>query len=82
MYWIGDNTDATQVYATVISVVSERPRTRAEIVELTGVSPNRINSALVKAQRDGIPLKNLGNQAKAVWYVPTMKRKYSPRTER
>ena len=81
-YFLGPNADTLKIYSTVVAAISERPRTRAELVDMTGVEPNRINSALVKAQREGLPVKNLGTQVKAVWFIPAPKRRYSSRTER
>lgn len=71
-FHIGDETDSATLNETVKRCIAERPRTRQEIIELTGARANRINGALIALQVQGLPVKNLGNRYRAVWYLPTL----------
>ncbi len=81
-YFIGDDTSTAKLSETIERCISDRPRTRAELVELTGANPNRINGVINRLQVGGAPVKNLGTKAKALWYIAAARRPYSSRTER
>lgn len=74
-FHIGDDTDAATLNETVKRCIAERPRTRQEIIELTGARPNRVNGALIALQVAGYPIKNLGNKYRAVWYLTSLNAK-------
>lgn len=64
---IGDKSSAAHVMLEVKRLLAIRPRTFAELTELTHVRHPRLQGALIQLQRDGVHLVNLGTPRRAIW---------------
>ncbi len=74
-WWIGDETSTDELIWKVQEVISNRPRTLQEIHEVTGASRARCSGALVRLQVNGLPVQNLGTRYRALWWLPTTKKR-------
>lgn len=63
---------ATKIlYDKVLGLITERPRLFRELVAETDTAnggENRVKGVLVRLQRDGHPVVNLGNGSRAIWF--------------
>ena len=57
--------------AKIKDLISERAYTLAEIVKLTGETSQRCSAAIVKLQKQGVRVVNLGNRRLALWFAPS-----------
>lgn len=73
-YWIGDGTSFATATEAVTRYITEQPRTRQDIIDATGIRGNRVNGILHRMQVRGLPLKNLGDGRRAIWYLPAQRR--------
>lgn len=75
-YWIGDETSTDELKATILRVIQHDPTGTPfqQIIAMTGARGNRVSGAIVKLQRDGHRIKNLGDQRTARWWAPTPSR--------
>ena len=48
----------------------EHPRTFRELKDMTGAGDNRIKGVLMRLQREGTTLVNLGSDNRAIWFAP------------
>lgn len=56
--------------ALVLRLICDRPFTHRELVVVTGVGENRISGVIAKLRADdSVRIVNLGNNAKARWFV-------------
>lgn len=69
-YFVGDDGPTADLMAVIHLLLAEKPSTFREIVEATGAGENRIKGSLVRLQRDGANVVNLGTQTKAIWFIP------------
>lgn len=69
-YHVGDEGPTPELKDVVERAIAERPRTTAELVEITGARRNRISGVIVKLQVAGVPVRNLGNGQHALWWIP------------
>lgn len=66
-----DNISTPALYETIRDLVAARPMRFRDLVEATQAGENRIKGVIVRLQRDGVGLLNLGDQAKALWFIPS-----------
>lgn len=67
---VGDNGPTPELAAAVRALISERPRTFAELLEETGARQGRVSGVLVRLQTDDGAV-NLGKANRAVWFLPS-----------
>lgn len=67
---IGDEMPTPALMALVQTLITEKPHTFQELLEATGARDNRIKGVLMRLQREGAKLVNLGTQTKALWFIP------------
>lgn len=77
-YRIGDTANSQELNAEVRRLISDRPMTTQELVDVTGCRLSRVSGALVGLQRastDDSPeqLLNLGTPRRAKWFLVTDK---------
>lgn len=70
-YHVGDEGPTPELLEAVTRLITEHPRTFQELRDLTGARDNRIKGVLMRMQRDGVTLANLGTEAKAIWFCPS-----------
>jgi hypothetical protein len=69
-HWIvDDGADTARANASILALIKYRPMTFAELGAATGVRPGRISGAMVRFQRDGLRLVNLGAPNHARWFL-------------
>lgn len=61
---------ATPLYAKVRELITERPMPFRALLEATHATDNQIKSVLIRLQRDRHDVVNLGNGARALWFIP------------
>lgn len=59
------------LYQAIERYITEEPRTFRAIKAQFPVTDNRIKSVLIRLQRDGRGVANLGNSARAIWFIPS-----------
>jgi hypothetical protein len=64
---VGDDAPTAILAAEVERLLKIRPRTFAELRELTGGRHTRVAGVLIQMQRDGKPLANIGTARRAIW---------------
>lgn len=66
------DTSTSELYQKVQSTLSDKPYTFRDLVGVLGLEAkdeNRVKSIIVRLQRDGAPLVNLGNGSRAIWWI-------------
>lgn len=61
---------ASDLFALVERLITERPMRFGELCEATQIRGNRISGALVHLQRHGKNVINLGDSRQALWFIP------------
>jgi hypothetical protein len=69
-YFVGDNGPTEELMLTVSAMLQERPWTFRDILEQTGARDNRIKGVIMRLQREGVKVVNLGEENKALWFIP------------
>lgn len=69
-YFVGDNGPTEQLMQVVSEMLQERPWTFRDILDQTGARDNRIKGVIMRLQRDGVKVANLGEENKALWFIP------------
>ncbi len=67
-------TEAAKLYNRVRTLVTERPMRFQEIMAAVGLpvaEENRVKGTIVRMQRERVGLVNLGDQRKALWFIPS-----------
>lgn len=59
------------LYQQMQEMLTKRPYTLREIIESTKAEENKVKVALLRMQRDEVGLENMGNQFRALWYIPS-----------
>jgi hypothetical protein len=59
-----------ELYEQLKAMLTKEPMHFRDIVEQTKAEENPVKVCLMKMQRDAIGLVNLGNQFRAVWFIP------------
>lgn len=59
------------LYQAIERYITEEPRTFRAIKGQFSVADNRIKSVLIRLQRDRRGVVNLGNSARAIWFIPS-----------
>lgn len=59
-----------ELYYQIKELITKQPMRFLEIKEQTGAEDNQIKSVMIRLQRDGHGVVNLGNQYKAIWFIP------------
>ena len=67
---IGDEMPTPALMALVQTLITEKPLTFQELLEATGARDNRVKGVLMRLQREGVKVVNLGSQTKARWFIP------------
>jgi hypothetical protein len=70
VFYVGDEGPTDALMESVRALLKERPRTFRELLEETGARDNRIKGVIMRLQRDGEHVINLGNETKASWFIP------------
>lgn len=75
-YWVGDDGPTDELKAAILRAIQANPNgtTFQELLQLTGARGNRVSGAIVKLQRDGHRIKNLGDQRVARWWATSGRR--------
>lgn len=68
---IGDEMPTPALMALVQALISDKPCTFQELLHATGARDNRVKGVLMRLQREGHRVINLGTQAKALWFLPS-----------
>jgi hypothetical protein len=69
-YFVGDEGPTPELYAAVDRMLRTRRMTFQELLDATGARANRIKGVLMRLQRDEVPLMNLGDERRAIWFIP------------
>jgi len=67
---IGDELDTPTLMTLVQQLISERPMSFQDLLQQTGARDNRIKGVLMRLQREGAKVVNLGTQSRALWFLP------------
>lgn len=59
-----------ELFDQMRTMLQDRPMRFREILETTKAEENHIKAVIVRMQREEIGLVNLGDQARAVWWLP------------
>lgn len=68
-YRIGDHTETQVLINEIKRLISERPMSTQELLDVTGARLTRVSGALVHLQRTETQLLNLGTQRRARWFL-------------
>jgi hypothetical protein len=66
-----DDVSTSALYERVLKMITGRPMTYRAILDETQAQENRIRGIMVRLQRDGHGVVNLGNGRRAIYFVPT-----------
>lgn len=67
---VGDDGPTEELMLAVKRLLSEHPLTFQELLERTGARDNRVKGVIMRLQREGTRVVNLGMQARAIWFIP------------
>lgn len=70
-YWCGDDGPTEELMVAVWRMLLDRPWTFQEILEATGARDNRIKGVIMRLQREGKRVVNVGTATKALWFAPS-----------
>lgn len=70
-YFVGDEGPTPDLMATVQRMITARPMTFQEIKGETGARDNRIKGVLMRLQREGVRVVNMGTELRALWFIPS-----------
>jgi glutaredoxin 2 len=70
-YHVGDEGPTPELMQVVQRMLTERAMTFQELLDATGARANRIKGVIMRLQRDGVRVVNLGTEAKALWFCPS-----------
>jgi hypothetical protein len=70
---VGDDGPTAELMETVKKLITERPMTFQDLLRETGARDNRIKGVLMRLQREGAKVVNLGTNSKALWFLPDEK---------
>lgn len=62
----------SKLYTSCETLLSEKPHTFRDLCEALQLPPeqeNSLKSVIVRLQRDGAPIVNLGNGSRAIWWI-------------
>lgn len=68
---VGDETSTAELVDAITRLLRVKPMTFQELLEATGARDNRIKGVLMRMQRVGMRLVNLGTEQKALWFLPS-----------
>lgn len=66
----GDEGSTEELMSVIKQLLQGRALTFQELLE-TGARPNRIKSVIMRLQREGVRVVNLGSRYRALWFIPT-----------
>jgi hypothetical protein len=69
-YRVGDEGPTPELMAVIKRMLEERPLTFQALLDETGARANRIKGCIMRLQREGVSVVNLGNEQKALWFIP------------
>lgn len=69
-FWVGDSSSTGELMHAVRGCLTAKPRTFQELLEAVGARDNRIKGVIMRLQREGTPLVNMGTENKAIWFIP------------
>lgn len=67
---VGDAGPTSELMLAVQHLLRQRPMSFREILEETGARDGRVSGAIVRLQRDGAGVVNLGKSNAALWFIP------------
>lgn len=70
-YWVGDDGTTEELMTTLLRMLQDRPCRFGELLEGTGARDNRIKGCMVRLQREGHGVVNIGDGARALWFAPS-----------
>ena len=70
-YHVGDEGPTADLMSVVRLAITEHPLTFQELLDATGARPNRIKGVIMRLQREGVRVVNLGTEQRAVWFAPS-----------
>lgn len=70
-WWVGDEGPTGDLLETVQRMLTGQAHTFREIKDATGAGDNRIKGVLMRMQREGINLVNVGTDTRALWTIMT-----------
>lgn len=62
---------SSPLYLNMLDMLKARPYTLRELVDTTKAEDNKVKVVLMRMQRDEVGLENMGNQYRALWYIPS-----------
>lgn len=71
VYRVGDEGPTPELMQAVRRMLVEHPMTFQEILDMTGARANRVKGVIMRLQREGTAVVNLGTEAKAIWFCPS-----------
>lgn len=69
-YFIGDDGPTEQLMAVVQQLLTEHPMTFQDLLATTGARDNRVKGVIMRLQREGVRVINIGLPMRAVWFIP------------
>ena len=70
-YYVGDEGPTEELMVVVRTALTERPMRFQELLDATGARDNRIKGVIMRLQREGKRVVNMGDDNKALWFAPT-----------
>ena len=70
-YRVGDEGPTPELMQAVHRMLAEHPLTFQQILDMTGARANRVKGVIMRLQREGVPVVNIGTEAKAIWFCPS-----------
>ncbi len=68
---VGDNGPTGELLEVVQRMITEHPMTFQELLDRTGARANRIKGVIMRLQRNGVKVVNMGTETKALWFAPS-----------
>lgn len=72
-FFVGDDGPTEQLMGVVQHLLTEHPMTFQDLLATTGARDSRIKGVIMRLQREGTRVINIGLPMKAVWFIPNDK---------
>ncbi len=69
-YHVGDDGPTGDLMTSVQRLLTERPMSFRELLDMTGARDNRVKGVIMRLQREGVDVVNLGTEQRALWFIP------------
>jgi hypothetical protein len=70
-YWCGDEGPTDELMTQVWRMLLDRPYTFQQILDATGARDNRVKGVIMRLQREGKRVVNIGDPNRALWFAPS-----------